>query len=82
MQSDVHLQRSLVAEVEKELEGYTSINNSGEYLHFHVYPQNLPAKKEKMMMNISLMCWYAWMKRKLGMRMQKTAFPSISLSAS
>lgn len=47
MQSDVHLQRSLVAEVEKELEGYTSINNAGEYLHFHVYPQNLPAKKGK-----------------------------------
>lgn len=47
MQSDVHLQRSLVEEVEDELKGYTSINNSGEYLHFNVYPQNLPAKKGK-----------------------------------
>ncbi len=47
MQSDVHLQRSLIEEVEKELEGYTSINNDGEYLHFNVYPQNLPAKQAK-----------------------------------
>ena len=42
MQTDVHLQRSLVEEVKNELEGYTSINNAGEYLHFNVYPQNLP----------------------------------------
>ena len=34
-------------EVKAELEGYTSVNNAGEYLHFHVYPQNLPAKKGK-----------------------------------
>lgn len=47
MQTDVHLQRSLVEEVKEELEGYTSINNDGEYLHFNVYPQNLPAKKGK-----------------------------------
>lgn len=47
MQTDVHLQRSLVEEVKNELEGYTSINNAGEYLHFNVYPQNLPAKKGK-----------------------------------
>lgn len=47
MQSDVHLQRSLIEEVEKELEGYTSVNNDGEYLHFNVYPQNLPAKQAK-----------------------------------
>lgn len=44
MQSDVHLQRKLVEVVKDELKDYTSINNSGEYLHFNVYPQNLPAK--------------------------------------
>ena len=47
IQSDVHLQQSLMEEVEKELEGYTSTNNAGEYMHFHVYPQSLPAKKGK-----------------------------------
>ena len=47
MQTDVHLQRSLVEEVKNELEGYTSINNAGEYLHFNVYPQNLTEKKGK-----------------------------------
>lgn len=47
MQTDIHLQRSLVEEVKKELEGYTSINNDGIYLNFNVYPQSLPAKKGK-----------------------------------
>ncbi len=47
MQSDVHLQQSLVEEVEKELKEYTSANHAGEYMHFHVYPQSLPAKKGK-----------------------------------
>ena len=47
MQTDIHLQRSLVEEVKKELEGYTSINNDGTYLNFNVYPQSLPAKKGK-----------------------------------
>lgn len=47
MQSDVHLQRSLIKEVKEELKGYTSVNNAGEYLEFNVYPQNLPAKKGK-----------------------------------
>lgn len=47
MQTDVFLQRALVEEVKEELEGYTSINNEGEYLKFNVYPQNLPAKKGK-----------------------------------
>ncbi len=47
MQSDVHLQRSLVAEVEDVLKGYTSVNNDGEPLHFNVYPQSLPAKKSR-----------------------------------
>jgi len=44
MQSDVHLQRKLVEVVKDELKNYTSVNNDGEYLHFNVYPQNLPAK--------------------------------------
>lgn len=44
---DVLLQKALINEVEEELEGYTSVNNAGEYLHFNVYPQNLPAKKSK-----------------------------------
>lgn len=47
MQTDVLLQNALVDEVKEELEGYTSVNNAGEYLHFNVYPQNLPAKKGK-----------------------------------
>lgn len=47
MQTDVLLQKALVDEVKAELEGYTSVNNAGEYLHFNVYPQNLPAKKSK-----------------------------------
>ncbi len=47
MQSDVHLQKSLVAEVKDVLKGYTSINNDGQPLHFNVYPQSLPAKKAK-----------------------------------
>ena len=47
MQTDVLLQQALVEEVKAELEGYTSVNNAGEYLHFNVYPQNLPAKKSK-----------------------------------
>lgn len=47
MQTDVLLQKALVDEVKAELEGYTSVNNAGEYLHFHIYPQNLPAKKGK-----------------------------------
>lgn len=44
MQSDVHLQKELVKVVKDELKNYTSVNNDGEYLHFNVYPQNLPAK--------------------------------------
>ena len=44
MQTDVHLQRKLVEVVKDELKNYTSINNEGVYLHFNVYPQNLPAK--------------------------------------
>lgn len=44
MQTDVHLQRKLVEVVKDELKEYTSMNNEGEYLHFNVYPQNLPAK--------------------------------------
>ncbi len=47
VQTDVLLQKALVEEVKAELEGYTSVNNAGECLHFHVYPQNLPAKKGK-----------------------------------
>ena len=47
MQTDVWLQQALVEEVKDELKGYTSVNNAGEYLHFNVYPQNLPAKKSK-----------------------------------
>ena len=47
MQTDVLLQKALVNEVEAELEGYTSVNNAGERLHFNVYPQNLPAKTGK-----------------------------------
>ncbi len=47
MQTDVLLQKALVNEVKAELEGYTSVNNTGEYLHFNVYPQSLPAKKGK-----------------------------------
>lgn len=47
MQTDVFLQKALVNEVKEELEGYTSVNNAGEYLNFNVYPQNLPAKKSK-----------------------------------
>lgn len=44
--TDVFLQKSLVDETKKILEGYTSLNN-GEALAFNVYPQNLPAKKGK-----------------------------------
>ncbi len=44
MQTDVHLQRKLVEVVKDELKDYTSVNNEGVYLHFNVYPQNLPAK--------------------------------------
>lgn len=44
MQTDVHLQRKLVEVVKDELKNYTSVNNEGVYLHFNVYPQNLPAK--------------------------------------
>ena len=47
MQTDVFLQKALVNEVKEELEGYTSVNNAGEYLNFNVYPQNLPPKKSK-----------------------------------
>jgi len=47
MQTDVHLQRMLVEEVKDVLKGYTSVNNSGEQIHFNVYPQNLPAKRAK-----------------------------------
>ena len=47
MQTDVWLQQALVEEVKDELKGDTSVNNAGEYLHFNVYPQNLPAKKSK-----------------------------------
>lgn len=47
MQTDVDLQKALIEEVKDELKKYSSINNDGEYLHFNVYPQNLPAKKGK-----------------------------------
>ena len=47
MQTDVLLQKALVDEVKDELKDSTSVNNAGEYLHFNVYPQNLPAKKGK-----------------------------------
>ena len=47
MQSDIHLQQSLVEEVKEELKEYTSTNNAGEYIHFNVYLQSLPAKKGK-----------------------------------
>ena len=45
MQMDVLLQKAIIDEVKAELDGYTSVNNDGEFLHFNVYPQNLPAKK-------------------------------------
>lgn len=47
MQMDVLLQKAIIDEVKTELDGYTSVNNDGEFLHFNVYPQNLPAKKGK-----------------------------------
>ena len=64
MQTDVLLQKALVEEVKEELKNYTSVNNDGEYMKFNVYPQNLPAKKGKMTMNISPMSWYAWTKNR------------------
>ena len=47
MHTDIFLQKALIREVEDELKGYTSVNNSGEYIKFNVYPQNLPAKEGK-----------------------------------
>lgn len=47
MQTDVYLQKALIEEVKDELKNYSSINNNGEYFHFNVYPQNLPAKRGK-----------------------------------
>ena len=80
MQTDVHLQRKLVEVVKDELKDYTSVNNEGVYLHFNVYPQNLPAKTARPVPDpgkdgppkkapkattaTSRMFWYVWMKRK------------------
>lgn len=77
MQSDVHLQRSLIEEVERNWKGIHQSIMMGNTCILTYTHRTFRQSRRKMTTAIFRMCWYALMRRRLRMRIRKTKYQYI-----